>query len=254
MSKKDKAPKKIVKKRATRLEMCDRLEKERNKLYYKRRKVQKELAKIDLSKINKDLYLKKERVLNGQIATVSAKRFKCSVRYKKLLNRKRVLKKKVKELTEDYKINYKSLLNQERSDRKLKIEKLTKEVDDIEDILKMPLIERTKDVAEKMGAGVGVVEISPDALYISINGWEIRKTLDDYIQSNQFDTISMQGQVFDIKTQSYEVLRIGSDLEDNIDRLRQGTKLKISTPELNSFIDYPNRRVDITWDTSYDDK
>jgi hypothetical protein len=236
----------VKKTRSTRDEMCKKYDKQRNHLYYERRKVKKQGGKDDLSPAEISKLAKREHELNNKIALLSSKMFKCGKRYQKLLKKKRLLKSKEKKLLEDYKVDYSSMLSHQRSEAIKKIQKVSREIEDIEAVIKMPLQERTKDSKEKM-IGSQYADFEEDADGDSINEpfgvWELTNAVSDKVRSGLFDYVSIDGEVFNVQNQSFELLRFCQELQSNIDTLRKTEK--VSTPKFNMIVNLKNKTVRI---------
>lgn len=222
-----KQPKIARKKRSTREEMCKKHDKKRNHYYYERRKVKKQRNNANLTEAEISKLAKRERELNNKIAILSSKMFKCGNRYQKLLKKKKALKKKEIALVEQYKKDYSEMLSHQRKEAVRKIEKVSREIEDIERVIEMPLQERVKDSKEKMMQVQGM-DFEEDAEGDSVNEpfgvWELTNVVSDKVRSGLFDHVSVNGEVFNVQNQSFELLRFCQEIQDGIDNDRRNSK------------------------------
>ncbi len=234
------------KKRSTRSEMCKKHDKKRNHYYYERRKVKKQRDNDKLTESEISKLATRERELNNKIAILSSKMFKCGNRYQKLLKKKRVLKKKEIALVEQYKKDYSEMLSHQRKEAVRKIEKVSREIEDIEKVIEMPLQERVKDSKEKMMQVQGMdfeEDAEGDSIAETFGVWELVNVVSDKVRSGLFEFVSVNGEVFNVQNQSFELLRHAQDLQNSIDELRKTEK--VSTPKFNMIINIKNKTVKI---------
>jgi len=234
--------------RSTRADMCKRYDKERNRHYYARRKVRIQRGDTGLSPAEISKLAKKERELNDKIAVLSSKMFKCGNRYQKLLKKKRLLKSKEKRLLEQYKIDYSKMLSHQRSEAVRKIEKVSREIEDIEAVLNMPLKDRVKDSTDKM-MQVQYADFEEDDIGDSISEtfgvWELTDVVSDKVRSGLFSYISINGVVFNIENQSFEVFRYCQDVQESIDSSRKSSGSGLVDYKFNMVVNLSKKTVKI---------
>lgn len=224
-------------------EVCKANRKLRDKLYYQRRKVKKQIdygdkSPEDSAKLNKQLFQVSERIVK-----LNVKLFKCSKRYGKIKERKRSFTKKKERLI--------SLLrgdSLDKKERKKALEELNNVVAEIEDMNK--IMSLPVSGFDKKGH-LHVAPLTPESEMASTSHgfWEIKDVVRDLISSGSYDKIVIDGTSYEVGNDNLELMFTADRIFTEISEAR---KLKKVNGSINIVVDAyeKERKVEIYTNTN----
>jgi hypothetical protein len=203
-----------VKKRRSSEEIKKSLQKDRDKLYYERRKINKIIDSGNLSEKQLEKNANRLSKVEVKIGSLNNKLFKYSKTWEKLKSKKRELQKDINELGKKVK-NF----NLSDKDRKKAVKEMLSKVSKLNDLKIL--------MDMKLGKGLdGGVQIEPEKIKENIETttigiWDFESSVKDTNDSSFFNTIFIDDKAFNLETEFFVVQQTVRKIVEEIVELRK---------------------------------
>jgi len=212
--------------RSTNIEICIKLNKERSKIYYERKKLSAKLVSVGAGSSKYRALEVANDKLSDKLLTVNSKLFKCGKRYAKLKARKLKLQKLRSKLSIELK-DVSDMSPVEIVKKSKELYKTTVEIDSLDSLMKMRLIGVTRGGSEQVSVSFDKVDLA--TFEETVNLWDLKDSVSDKVDSGLYKSVEIGGVVYDIKTQSFEVFSLLTSMVSDYDSLRREGK-RTGTP------------------------